>query len=79
MPKFFFHLHNNVYVPDHVGAELPSLDVARTEAVVAARGVMAADIVDAGHITLSHRITISDEAGATLLELPFRNCVEVRP
>lgn len=79
MPKFFFHLHNNVYVQDDIGTELPSLDEARIKAVGAARGVMAEDIVDAGHITLSHRITIADEAGAKLLELPFRTCVEIRP
>jgi hypothetical protein len=79
MPKFFFHLHNDVEVRDQVGTELPSLDAARTKAVHAARGVMAEDIVEAGRITLSHRITIADEAGAKLLELPFRSCVEVRP
>ena len=79
MPKFFFHLHNDVYVQDHMGTELPSLNEARTKAVSAARGVMAEDIVDAGHITLSHRITIADAAGAKLLELPFRSCVEIRP
>ena len=79
MPKFFFHLHNDVYVHDEVGTELPSLEDARTQAVGAARGVMADDIVDAGHITLSHRITITDRAGAKLLELPFRTCIEIRP
>lgn len=79
MPKFFFHLHNDVYVHDEVGTELPSLEDARTKAVGAARGVMAEDIADAGHITLSHRITIADQAGAKLLELPFRTCVEIRP
>lgn len=79
MPKFFFHLHNDVYVQDHIGTELTSLDEARMKAVSAARGVMAEDIVDAGHITLSHRITIADEAGTRLLEVPFRTCVDVRP
>jgi hypothetical protein len=79
MPKFFFHLHNDVYVHDEVGTDLPSLNEARTNAVGAARGVMAVDIVDDGHITLSHRITITNEAGAALFELPFRACVEVRP
>ena len=79
MPKFFFHLHNDIEVHDHVGTELASINEARAKAVTAARGVMAEDIVEAGHITLSHRITIEDEAGAKLLELPFRTCVEVRP
>jgi hypothetical protein len=79
MPKFFFHLHNDIYVHDEVGTELPSLDDARSKAVGAARGVMAEDIVDEGQITLSHRITIANEAGAKMLELPFRACVEIRP
>jgi hypothetical protein len=58
---------------------LQSLDEARIKAVAAARGVMAEDIVMAGHITLSHRITIASSKGDELLELPFRACVEVRP
>jgi hypothetical protein len=78
MPKFFFHLHNDVEVADPVGTELPSLDEARAKAVGAARGVMAADIVEAGHITLSHRITIKDALGGELMEVPFRTCVEIR-
>jgi hypothetical protein len=78
MPKFFFHLHNNVHVHDDVGTDLPSLDEARIKAVGAARGVMAEDIIEEGHITLSHRITIANAAGDELLELPFRACVEVR-
>jgi hypothetical protein len=79
MPKFFFHLHNDVYVQDHRGTELPSLDEARAKGVGAARGVMADDIIEEGRLTLSHRITITDEEGEELLELPFRSCVEVRP
>ena len=79
MPRFFFHLHNDIQVRDDVGTELPSLDQARIKGVGAARGIMAEDIVKAGHITLSHRITIANGAGEELLELPFRACVEVRP
>ena len=79
MPRFFFHLHNDIQVHDDVGTELPSLDEARIKGVGAARGIMAEDIVMAGHITLSHRITIANRAGKELLELPFRACVEVRP
>jgi hypothetical protein len=78
MPKFFFHLHNDVYVRDDVGAELPSLTEARAKALGVARGVMAHDVVNDGRITLSHRITIADEAGAKLIELPFRTCIEIR-
>ena len=79
MPRFFFHLHNDVQVHDDIGTEFPSLDEARIKGVGAARGIMAEDIVTAGHITLSHRITIANAAGDKLLELPFRACVEVRP
>jgi hypothetical protein len=79
MPRFFFHLHNTVHVPDDEGTDFPSLEDARIKAVEAARGVMAEDIVEAGHITLSHRITIANAAGDELLELPFRLCLEVRP
>ena len=78
MPRFFFHLHNDVYVHDEVGTELPSLTEARAKALSAARGVMANDLVRDGQITLSHRITIENATGDQLVELPFRACVEIR-
>ena len=79
MPRFYFHLFNKVNVHDDLGRELPSLEVARTEATQACRTIMAEDVRTDGQITLSHRIEIEGEDGGTALVLPFRACVEIRP
>lgn len=36
MPRFFFHVDNGEFVPDHVGTDLPDVNAARMEAVRAA-------------------------------------------
>ena len=79
MPRFFFHLHNGVDIHDELGRELPSLDAARMEATEACRAIMAEDVRSEGQITLSHRIDIHGEDGQSMLVLPFRSCVEIRP
>jgi hypothetical protein len=79
MPRFFFHLHDGVDIHDELGRELPSLDAARVEATEACRAIMAEDVRHEGQITLSHRIDIHGEDGTSMLVLPFRACVEIRP
>jgi len=79
MPRFYFHVHNSVEIRDPEGVELPSLTDARSEAVRAARALMADDITAKGEITLSHSITVEHEGGAPGFVLPFRTCVEIRP
>jgi hypothetical protein len=79
MPRFYFHLYNAVNVHDDEGRELPTLEAAQMEATHACRAIMAEDVRTEGHITLSHRIEIGGDDGATMLVLPFRACVEIRP
>ena len=79
MPRFFFHVHNSIEIPDPEGLEMPSLTEARTEAIKAARALMADDITTKGEITLSHSITVEHEDGSPGFVLPFRGCVEIHP
>ena len=79
MPRFYFHLYNAVNIRDDDGRELPTLEAAKAEATQACRAIMADDLRNEGQITLSHRIEIQGDDGATQLVLPFRACVEIRP
>lgn len=78
MPRFFFHLHDGVDVPDDGGQELPDLAAARAHAVSMARFEVA-EAAKAGHIPLSLRIDVEDEHGAVLTTVPFGEAVEVTP
>lgn len=36
MPRFFFHIHDGTFFPDHAGTELPSLNEAYVQAIAMA-------------------------------------------
>jgi hypothetical protein len=77
VPKFYFHLHSDVDVPDDEGVELPDLAAARARAVRCARVTFAEVAKDEGRVVLHHRIDIEDEHGAVLATVYFRDAVEV--
>ena len=78
MPRYHFHLFNAVETQDPEGRIFPSLAAARTDAINAARALMAADIVALGEITLSHRIELEGDGGERLI-VPFRSAVTIHP
>lgn len=77
MTQYFFHLHqcDKVY-RDDVGADVADLAAACARATAAARGLMAAEIVD-GKLCLGCRIEIADEAGRVVAIVPFKDAVDV--
>jgi hypothetical protein len=56
VPRFYFHLFNDVDVPDEEGIELPDLDAARAAAVQQARGMIGELVKTDARIVLDHRI-----------------------
>ena len=74
MPRFFFHVNDDLVVDDQEGRELPDADSARQSAVVEAR-VLMCETLRQGRITLSHRIEVLDEAGKTVAVVPFGDAV----
>jgi hypothetical protein len=76
MPYFFFHLYDDLIVPDPEGKELPSLQAARETALDNAREMACAEVLD-GYLNLTHRIEIADESGKVLATVRFRDVVEV--
>jgi hypothetical protein len=78
MPRYYFHLHNDLEAEDEEGRELDGLESAREHAIQGARDLMAEDVMR-GSITLSHWIEVRDEADRQVLAVPFRDALTVRP
>lgn len=77
MPRYFFHLHNDMDVADHEGAELPSLEAARAYAVREARSLFGDAAIEKGRVVLAHRIDIEDANGTVLDTVRFGDVVEI--
>ena len=77
MPRYFFHLHNDVETVDREGMVLPNLGAAKAQAVRAARDVMAGNVRQ-GRISLGDWIEVEDEQHRQVLAVRFSDCVEIR-
>jgi hypothetical protein len=76
MPRFFFHLHNDLDTPDPEGRELPDGAAARDTAVREARELAAATVTQ-GRLDLGHFIEVADETGAPQFRVTFGDAVAV--
>lgn len=79
MPRFYFHLHNDVDASDESGKDLPDLEAARAHAVSLARFEVSEAAKRDGRIVLSHRIDVEDENGESLATVNFRDAVNITP
>jgi hypothetical protein len=77
VPRFYFHLLNDVDAPDQEGVELPDLNAALEQAVRNARFTAAETLKETGRIVLRHRIDIEDERGHVLQTVHFGDVVKV--
>lgn len=78
MPRYYFHVHNDILARDEEGREFPDLAAAREEAISGARDLIAEDI-RRGKVTLSHWIEIQDDAGNRLLTVSYGEAVQIDP
>ncbi len=72
MPRYFFHIHDsNGLDQDHLGADLADIHEVRTEAMTLARDLcyLWNDVPPAALDNMA--IEVADEAGQTVLVLPF--------
>ncbi|MDB5693254.1 MAG: hypothetical protein JWO81_2317 [Alphaproteobacteria bacterium] len=76
MPRYFFHIHDDVVVMDDEGIELPDAEAARREAVAGIREMMCEQLRK-GRLALHHRIEVADAAGAPVLSLAFGETVAI--
>jgi hypothetical protein len=77
MPRFYFNLANDMFVPDLEGKELPDVEAARAQAEKYARDMSAASILEQGRINFNHRIDVVDEAGEVVVTVEFAEAVKV--
>ena len=77
MPQFFFHVRDDMDVPDEEGAEFGDIEVARGFAANSARVLMCETLREDGRITLSHRIDIEDEDGEVVASVRFRDAIRI--
>ena len=76
MPRYFFNLFNDLNVADDEGIDLPDVAAAMEHAAENARE-LAAESVREGHLVLGHRIEITDDSGAVVGVVHFRDVVKV--
>jgi hypothetical protein len=77
VPRYFFHVYDDVIAHDDEGLELPNIAAARLNAIRGARDLIA-EQVRHGYFVLSHWIEVLDEKGETVLTLPFREAVDIK-
>jgi len=77
VPRYFFHVYDDIIAHDEEGAELPSVEAARLNALVGARELIC-EQVKHGYFVLSHWIDVVDEQGVKVLTVSFRDAVVIR-
>jgi hypothetical protein len=77
VPRYFFHVYDDVIAQDEEGAELPNLAAARLKAFIGARSLIA-EQVQRGYFVLSHWIDVVDEQGEKVLTVTFRDAVDIK-
>jgi hypothetical protein len=77
VPRYFFHVYDDIIAHDDEGAELPNVAAARLRALAGARD-MIAEQVRHGYFVLSHWIDVVDEEGSAVLTLAFRDAVDIK-
>jgi hypothetical protein len=76
VPRFYFHLHNDIETFDKEGRDLWGVEAARQAALEEARS-MAAESVKLGHLDPSHYVAVTDENGDTLFCTSFGEAVKI--
>jgi hypothetical protein len=77
VPRYYFHLFNDVTAIDEEGVDLPNEAAALHQAKADARH-MAAQSVEEGHLILDHHIDVSDERGNKVGTVYFKDVVEIK-
>lgn len=78
VPRYFFHLYDDMVVLDPEGRDLPSAGAARQEAISEARHLACAEVLK-GHLGLNHRIEVTDVNDAPVATVRFKDVVELQP
>ena len=77
MPRYYFHLHNDLTTTDDEGRELTDSCAARRVAEDDAREMAARSVQYEGHLNLEHYIEITDERGQSVARVRFGDAVAI--
>ena len=77
MPRFHFHVYNDLVAMDEEGVELPDMAAAREHAIEGARALMGESIMQ-GRLRLQDRIEVADPDGRVLMTIPFPEVVDIQ-
>jgi hypothetical protein len=77
VPRYFFHVYDDVVAHDEEGIELPNIAAARLNALVGARSLIS-EQVKHGYFEQSHWVDVVDEQGEAVLTVTFREAVDIR-
>ena len=76
MPRYYFHVYDELALRDEDGVVFADDAAARSAALADAR-MMICDEVMKGRLVLHHRIEVEDGAGGRVLTLPFSDAVRI--
>jgi hypothetical protein len=76
VPRYFFHVYDDLILRDEEGIELADAQGAHAAALAGARAMMC-DQLTKGRLSLHHRIEVEDEWGAAILILPFGDAIRI--
>jgi len=77
MPRYFFHLVNDIETQDEDGRELTDAAAALEQARGEALAMAAVSVARHGHLLLNHRIVVTDEQGREIGIVRFGDVVSV--
>ena len=77
VPRFYFHIRNDMDVQDDEGLLLEDLEAVREVALESARGLIC-ERVNEGHLNLDHYIEVADERGDVVLKLTYRDSFTIQ-
>jgi hypothetical protein len=77
VPRYFFHVYDDIIAHDEEGVELPNEQAARLQALIGARDLIAAQVKH-GYLIRSHWIFVADEEGQVLFKVTFGEAVHIR-
>lgn len=78
VPRFFFHLYDDIVALDEEGKEFPTSEAAREEAIRNARHLACAEVLE-GHLGLNHRIEVTDANDVPVATVTFKDVVKLHP
>jgi len=77
VPKFFFHLYDDLVAHDEEGQQLLDQAAAVDVGVRSARHLACAEVLE-GHLNLKHRIEVEDESGNLVTTIRFEDVIAVQ-